>query len=147
MQTSWRATRRTIPNVSGPMLRIAHLYADEMNIYGDRGNILTLQKRAEWRGIPVEVRAIGRGPAPDLSDIDLIFWGGGQDRDQELVFTDAAAHKAQAIRQAIDGGAVVLAACGGYQLPGAYYVTAGAKDLPGPSRAGRHTVPRCRRKI
>src|SRR3989442_10169900 len=130
MQTSWRATRRTIPNVSGPMLRIAHLYADEMNIYGDRGNILTLQKRAEWRGIPVEVRAIGRGPAPDLSDIDLIFWGGGQDRDQELVFTDAAAHKVEAIRGAIAAGAVVLAVCGGYHLAGGEYITARRKKLP-----------------
>src|SRR5690349_10520414 len=118
MQTSRRATRRTIPNMERPTLRIAHLYAEEMNIYGDRGNILTLQKRAQWRGIPVEIRAIGRGPAPDLSDIDFIFWGGGQDRDQELVFTDAAAHKVEAIRGAIAGGAVVLAVCGGYQLLG-----------------------------
>src|SRR5947199_5741626 len=147
MQTSWRATRRTIPNVSGPMLRIAHLYADEMNIYGDRGNILTLQKRAEWRGIPVEVRAIGRGPAPDLSDIDLIFWGGGQDRDQELVFTDAAAHKVAAIRQAIDGGPVVVAVCGGYQLLGDYYVTADGKNLPGLALADLHTVPGASRNI
>src|SRR2546429_1673043 len=147
MQTSWRATRRTIPNVSGPMLRIAHLYADEMNIYGDRGNILTLQKRAEWRGIPFEVRAIGRGPAPDLSDIDLIFWGGGQDRDQELVFTDAAAHKVHAIRAAIDGGAVVLAVCGGYQLLGEYYVTADGKRLPGLGLVDLHTVPGSRRNI
>src|SRR5437763_3157368 len=147
MQTSGRATRRTIPNVSGPMLRIAHLYADEMNIYGDRGNILTLQKRAQWRGIPVEVRAIGRGPAPDLSDIDLIFWGGGQDRDQELVFTDAAAHKVQAIRAAIDGGAVVLAVCGGYQLLGEYYVTAEGKQLPGLGLVDLHTVPGARRNI
>src|SRR2546428_6871314 len=145
MQTSGRATRRTIPNVSGPMLRIAHLYADEMNIYGDRGNILTLQKRAEWRGIPVEVRAIGRGPAPDLSDIDLIFWGGGQDRDQELVFTDAAAHKVQAIRQAIDGGAVVLAVCGGYQLLGGEYRAAGGKKVAGPSPARPPPAPRPRR--
>src|SRR6266576_3703690 len=67
MQTSGRAIRRTIPNVDQPALRIAHLYADEMNIYGDRGNILTLTKRAEWRGIPVTVDAIGRGPAPHLS--------------------------------------------------------------------------------
>src|SRR5437667_11760719 len=103
MQTSGRATRRTIPNVSGPMLRIAHLYAEEMNIYGDRGNILTLQKRAEWRGIGVEVRAIGRGPAPDLSDSGLIFWRRGQERDQELVFTDAAAHKVPASPRAIHG--------------------------------------------
>jgi lipid II isoglutaminyl synthase (glutamine-hydrolysing) len=129
------------------MLRIAHLYADEMNIYGDRGNIITLQKRAEWRGIPVEVRAIGRGPAPDLSDIDLIFWGGGQDRDQELVFTDAAAHKVEAIRQAIDSGAVVLAVCGGYQLLGEYYVTADGKKLPGLALVDLHTVPGSRRNI
>jgi CobQ-like glutamine amidotransferase family enzyme len=133
--------------VSDPALRIAHLYADEMNIYGDRGNILTLTRRAEWRGIPVEVRAIGRGPAPDLSDIDLIFWGGGQDRDQELVFTDAAAHKVQAIRAALDDGAVVLAVCGGYQLLGEYYVTADGKQLPGLGLVDLHTVPGSRRNI
>src|SRR6202048_2949595 len=147
MQTSWRPTRRTIPNVSEPALRIAHLYADEMNIYGDRGNILTLTRRAEWRGIPVEVRAIGRGPAPDLSDIDLIFWGGDKNRDQELVFTDAARHKVQVIRTAIDGGAVVLAVCGGYQLLGEYYVTADGKQLPGLGLVDLHTVPGSRRNI
>src|SRR5437588_12881999 len=147
MQTSGRATRRTIPNVTELVLRIAHLYADEMNIYGDRGNILPLQRRAEWRGIPVEVRAIGRGPAPDLSDIDLIFWGGGQDRDQELVFRDAAAHKVEAIRSAIDGGAVVLAVCGGYQLLGESYVTADGKKLPGLGLVDLHTVPGARRNI
>jgi len=118
-----------------------------MNIYGDRGNILTLTKRAEWRGIAVEVRAIGRGPAPDLSDIDLIFWGGGQDRDQELVFTDAAQHKVHAIREAIDGDAVVLAVCGGYQLLGEYYVTADGKHLPGLGLVDLHTVPGSRRNI
>jgi len=118
-----------------------------MNIYGDRGNILTLKKRAEWRGIAVEVRAIGRGPSPDLSDIDLIFWGGGQDRDQELVFTDAAAHKVEGIRRAIDGGAVVLAVCGGYQLLGEYYVTADGKQLPGLGLVDLHTVPGAKRNI
>src|SRR2546427_2539104 len=113
---SWPAPRRTIPVVSEPTLRIAHLYADEMNIYGDRGNILTLAKRAEWRGISVSVDAIGRGPAPDLSGIDLIFWGGGQDRDQELVFRDAAQHKGAAIRSASDGGAVGVAVGVGYRV-------------------------------
>src|SRR5256885_11441404 len=125
MQTSGRATRRTIPNVTEPTLRIAHLYADEMNIYGDRGNVLTLTKRAEWRGITVEIRAIGRGPGPNLSDANLIFWGGGQDRDQELGFKDAAAHKVTAIRRAIERGAVVLAVCGGDQLAGGGYVVHG----------------------
>ena len=133
--------------MSGPRLRIAHLYAEEMNIYGDRGNILTLSKRAEWRGIPVEVRAIGRGPAPDLSEIDLVFWGGGQDRDQELVFRDAAAHKVGAIRRAIEEGAVVLAVCGGYQLLGEYYVTADGTRLPGLGLVDLHTVPGRRRNI
>ena len=133
--------------MSEPTLRIAHLYADEMNIYGDRGNILTLSKRAEWRGISVAVEAIGRGPSPDLSGIDLIFWGGGQDRDQELVFTDAAQHKVGAIREAIEGGAVVLAVCGGYQLLGEYYVTADGKKLPGLGLVDLHTVPGPKRNI
>src|SRR2546427_11214342 len=144
---SWPATRRTIPVVSEPTLRIAHLYADEMNIYGDRGNILTLAKRAEWRGISVSVDAIGRGPAPDLSGIDLIFWGGGQDRDQELVVRDAAQHKVTAIRSAIDGGAVVLAVCGGYQLVGGYYVTAEGKKMPGLGVVDLPTVPGAPRDI
>ena len=118
-----------------------------MNIYGDRGNILTLSKRAEWRGIPAEVRPVGRGPAPDLSEIDLVFWGGGQDRDQELVFKDAAAHKVEAIRRAINDGAVVLAVCGGYQLLGEYYVTADGTKLPGLGLVDLHTVPGRRRNI
>src|SRR5256885_12186953 len=100
MQTSGRATRRTIPNVSGPMLRIAHLYADEMNIYGDRGNILTLQKRAEWRGGTVGGGALGRGPAPRLSGIDLLFLGGGQGRGHEVGVIDAPAHHVQAVPEA-----------------------------------------------
>jgi lipid II isoglutaminyl synthase (glutamine-hydrolysing) len=147
MQTSWRATGRTIPNVDGGTLRIAHLYADEMNIYGDRGNILTLQKRAEWRGIRVEIRAIGRGPSPHLEDVDLIFWGGGQDRDQELVFADATANKIHAIRGAIGAGAVVLAVCGGYQLLGEYYVTADGKKLPGLGLVDLYTMPGAKRCI
>jgi CobQ-like glutamine amidotransferase family enzyme len=147
MQTSARVTRRTIPNVSGPSLRIAHLYADEMNIYGDRGNILTLVKRAEWRGIEVTVEAIGRGPIANLDRFHLVFWGGGQDRDQALVFTDAAEHKAEAIQRAVGEGTVVLAVCGGYQLLGHYYVTADGTRLPGLGLVDLHTVPGRRRNI
>ena len=118
-----------------------------MNIYGDRGNVLTLVKRAQWRGISVDVVPVGRGPSPDLSGIDLIFWGGGQDRDQELVFVDAAAHKVDAIKDAIDNGTVVLAVCGGYQLLGEYYVTADGKKLPGLGLVDLHTVPGPKRNI
>jgi CobQ-like glutamine amidotransferase family enzyme len=128
-------------------LRIAHLYAEEMNIYGDRGNILTLVKRAEWRGIKVSVESVGRGRVEDLTGFDLIFWGGGQDRDQELVFNDAAEFKTEPVRRAVDGGAVVLAVCGGYQLLGRSYVTAAGKTLPGLNLVDLHTVPGPRRNI
>ena len=130
-----------------PSLRIAHLYAEEMNIYGDRGNILTLVKRAEWRGIQVTVETVGRGPVADLSGYDLVFWGGGQDRDQELVFNDAAEHKTDPVKRAVEAGAVVLAVCGGYQLLGRSYMTAAGKTLPGLNLVDLHTVPGARRNI
>ncbi|HEY8737026.1 MAG TPA: glutamine amidotransferase [Candidatus Dormibacteraeota bacterium] len=130
-----------------PLLRIAHLYADEMNIYGDRGNMLTLTKRAEWRGIEVRVEVVGRGPLRDLAAFDLIFWGGGQDRDQELVFNDAAEFKTDPVRRAVAEGSVVLAVCGGYQLLGRSYVTAAGKTLPGLNLVDLHTVPGQRRNI
>src|SRR5438132_1337446 len=72
---SWPATRRTIPNVEEPALRIAHLYADEMNIYGDRGNILTLVKRAEGQGVAARVQATGRGPG--LQPLGRVLRGAG----------------------------------------------------------------------
>jgi lipid II isoglutaminyl synthase (glutamine-hydrolysing) len=118
-----------------------------MNIYGDRGNLLTLRKRAEWRGIEVTVEVVGRGTVSDLASYDLIFWGGGQDRDQELVFNDAAEFKTEPVRRAVDDGAVVLAVCGGYQLLGRSYVTAAGKTLPGLNLVDLHTVPGQRRNI
>jgi CobQ-like glutamine amidotransferase family enzyme len=133
--------------VAQPSLRIAHLYAEEMNIYGDRGNILTLVRRAEWRGIEVKVESVGRGRVADLSQYDLIFWGGGQDRDQELVFHDAAEFKTEPVRGAVAAGAVVLAVCGGYQLLGRSYMTASGKTLPGLNLVDLHTVPGRRRNI
>jgi len=133
--------------MGSPTLRIGHLYPDEMNIYGDRGNILTLSRRASWRGIAVEVQPIGRGISPDLAEYDLLFWGGGQDRDQELVFADAAEHKVDRIKAAVDQGCVVLAVCGGYQLLGSYYVTAEHRRLPGLGMVDLHTVPGTRRNI
>ncbi|HYM96412.1 MAG TPA: hypothetical protein VET26_03845 [Candidatus Sulfotelmatobacter sp.] len=130
-----------------PRLRIGHLYAEEMNIYGDRGNVLTLQRRAQWRGIEVRIETIGRGAAPAASDFDLLFWGGGQDRDQALVFDDLVERKASFIRAAVAAGTVVLAVCGGYQLLGEYYVTADGRRLDGLNLLDLHTVPGSRRNI
>jgi lipid II isoglutaminyl synthase (glutamine-hydrolysing) len=133
--------------VTRPRLRIGHLYAEEMNIYGDRGNVLTLVMRARWRGIEVEVESIGRKQTPAASDYDLLFWGGGQDREQELIMTDLLESKAAFIQAAVGAGAVVLAVCGGYQLLGRWYETAQGRRLQGLGLLDLHTVPGPRRHI
>lgn len=117
-------------NRSRPLV-LAWLYPDLMNIYGDRGNVLVLQNRAAWRGIELEVRLVGLGAAPGLEDADLFFFGGGQDRDEELVFEDLTAEKKAPIEQALARGVPLLAVCGGYQLVGRYYRTADGTRLPG----------------
>jgi CobQ-like glutamine amidotransferase family enzyme len=111
-------------------LTIGWLYASTMNIYGDRGNVIALRRRAEWRGIPVEVREIGIGE-PIPSDVDCFFWGGGQDQEQVAVAEDMQGEKGNALRAAVDDGAALLAVCGGYQLLGHEYRPNDAKRLPG----------------
>src|SRR6516165_471405 len=69
-------------------IRLVHLYPDLMSVYGDRGNVLTLVRRAEWRGIPITVREVSVGDDLDPADADLIFFGGGQDREQAVVSPD-----------------------------------------------------------
>jgi CobQ-like glutamine amidotransferase family enzyme len=112
------------------VLRVVHLYADLMNIYGDRGNAIALQRRAEWRGIAVTVRAVGLGERLD-GDFDLIFVGGGQDRQQALMAADLRETKAEALHRALHDDVVILAVCGGYQLLGRSYRGADGAELPG----------------
>jgi CobQ-like glutamine amidotransferase family enzyme len=112
-------------------LVIGWLYPDLLNIYGDRGNVLTLVNRARWRGLATKVRRLGSGPVPELDQINVFFIGGGQDRDQALVFQDLLDNKADALRRGLERGAVVLAVCGGYQLLGHYYLTAEGERMPG----------------
>lgn len=111
-------------------LTIGWLYAAKMNIYGDRGNVIALRRRAEWRGIPVEVREIGMGE-PIPPDVDCFFWGGGQDQEQVAVAQDMQGAKGEALRAAVDDGAALLAVCGGYQLLGHEYRPHDAAPLPG----------------
>ncbi len=111
-------------------LVIGWLYGTKMNIYGDRGNVVALEQRARWRGLDVEVRDIGMGqPIPD--DIDIFFWGGGQDQEQVAVARDLAGAKGTSIRTAIEKGAAMLAICGGYQLLGHGYQPHDGEMLPG----------------
>ena len=104
-------------------LKICHLYPDVLNLYGDRGNILCLRRRLEWRGIGVTVESAGIGSRPRLADCDLVFIGGGQDFEQEVLLDDLHSGKDAEVRSAIEDGTTFLAICAGYQLLGAYYET------------------------
>ena len=110
---------------------IGWLYAELMNIYGDRGNVLTLAKRAEWRGLDARVIELGRGASQDMEDVDVFFFGGGQDREQALIYDDLRQHKQDALQKAVEDGAQILAVCGGYQLLGHYYQTADGERFDG----------------
>lgn len=112
-------------------LRIGWLYGHEMNIYGDRGNVLALAHRAKWRGISAEIVTIGIGRPIAGQEIDLFFWGGGQDREQISVAADLAGSKGRDLTAAIEDGVPLLAVCGGYQLLGHYYRPHDEADLPG----------------
>ncbi len=102
-------------------LRVCALYPDLMNIYADRGNLLVLQRRCQWRGIGFELSSSSLGDPLDPDGADLFYIGGGQDRDQELCALDLAQHKSDALHQAASRGAAILAVCGGYQLLGRSY--------------------------
>ncbi|HEY0830767.1 MAG TPA: glutamine amidotransferase [Candidatus Dormibacteraeota bacterium] len=110
---------------------VGWLYPDLMNIYGDRGNILTLLKRAEWHGLEPNLVEIGRGPASEMQEVDVFFFGGGQDREQALIYDDLREHKQDELQRAVEEGAQILAVCGGYQLLGHYYQTADGERFDG----------------
>ena len=109
---------------------VGHLYPDYLNIYADRGNIAVLARRAAWRGHELEVREVSVGDRFEPGEHDLLYVGGGQDREQALVAEDLVA-KAEGVRATVDGGAAVLAVCGGYQLLGRTYRDFHGEDLPG----------------
>jgi len=122
-----------------PELRLLALYPEQMNIYADRGNILFLQRRCEWRGIGFRYAASGPGDEFYPWEHDLIYIGGGQDRDQVLVAEDMLRTKREAIASAVEDGAGLLAVCGGYQLLGHRYEL-GEESIPGLGIADLETV-------
>jgi CobQ-like glutamine amidotransferase family enzyme len=127
-------------------LRIAHLYAHFLNIYGDRGNIISLMQRARWRGIDVRVDAIGLDENLSADDYDLFFVGGGQDKQQQVIAADLR-RLSGTLHDAVNGGAVILSVCGGYQLLGHYYKPHAGDELKGISLVDAHTVAGNRRMI
>jgi lipid II isoglutaminyl synthase (glutamine-hydrolysing) len=109
---------------------VGHLYPDYLNIYADRGNIAVLSRRAAWRGHVLEVQGVSVGDPLKPGDHDLLYIGGGQDREQALVAQDLV-EKADGVRESTEAGAALLAVCGGYQLLGRSYRGFHGADLPG----------------
>lgn len=124
---------------SARVLRVTHLYPRLMNIYGDRGNIMTLRHRCEARGIAFELTELSIGDVFDPRSADLIFAGGAQDREQRNVAQDLLATKANAIREAVESDVVLLAVCGAYQLFGRFYRESTGVELPGANIFDLHT--------
>jgi lipid II isoglutaminyl synthase (glutamine-hydrolysing) len=112
-------------------IRIGWLYGHEMNIYGDRGNVLALLHRARSRGFEASVEISGVGDELTIPRYDIFFWGGGQDREQATVSADLQGRKGRDLAAAVEDGMPLLAICGGYQLLGDGYRPFDSDKLPG----------------
>jgi CobQ-like glutamine amidotransferase family enzyme len=127
-------------------IRVGHLYPEYLNIYADRGNIAVLEHRTSARGFELAVAPISLGDELRPGDYDLLYIGGGQDREQELIAPDLALRE-EAIREAVAGGAALLAVCGGYQLLGRFYRGRSGAELPGAGLFPLDTIAGERRMI
>lgn len=111
-------------------IRLLWMYPDIMDLYGDRGNIQVFEKRCAWRNIPLEVVTCSLSDEVDFSTIDILFMGGGADREQGVLYEDLLKRKAD-ISSAMDRGMLTLLICGGYQLFGKYYEDSDGSKLEG----------------
>lgn len=109
---------------------LVHMYPDLMNLYGDRGNLICIKKRLEWYGHQCEIKSIGLGDSIDFEDTDMVFMGGGSDREQGLIYEDLL-RKADGLMTKIEQGFPVLCICGAYQLLGKYYKALDGQILDG----------------
>lgn len=101
-------------------LKICHLYPDLLNLYSDRGNITALKNRLMWRGIQADIKEYKLRDDVDFNDADIVFLGGGSDREQCLV-CERLKEQQDNFKRYVESGGTVVAVCGGYQLLGKYY--------------------------
>ncbi len=128
-------------------MKICHLYPDIMNLYGDVGNLICIEKRLAWRGIACSVSEVKLGEKADFGDFDLIFIGSGREQEQKTLAADLLENKAEALREAAEAGVAMLAIGGGFELLGKYIdisdgsriETAGVLDMHTVSGSERHT--------
>jgi lipid II isoglutaminyl synthase (glutamine-hydrolysing) len=126
-----RASTSPVSAGSRPRIRLLHLYDRYLNIYADRGNIDVLRRRCAWRGIDVDVRGMEPGERFEPGDVDLLYVGGGQDRDQRMIAERMSEDLGPAIKAAVEEGTALLAVCGGYQLLGSHYLDTTGTHQPG----------------
>ena len=115
-------------------LRICHLYPKVLSVAGDRGNLFSIQRRCEWRGIQTEVMDVDVGQTARFPDFDVILFHGGQDKEMDVAARDLEGKK-DLLREAVESNVVVLAVCAGFQLLGDYY-----QPFQGPRLDGVHAV-------
>jgi CobQ-like glutamine amidotransferase family enzyme len=113
-------------------LTIGWLYPTLMSTYGDRGNVICLQRRCQWRNISVSILPLDReAEAAAFARADLIVGGGAQDRQQEIVMRDLKGAKAEAMREKLESGTPGVFTCGSPQLLGHYYEPALGQRIEG----------------
>lgn len=113
-------------------LKIGWLYPTLMSTYGDRGNVICIQRRAQWRGITVEIVSLDQqSSAMDFRHVDIVAGGGAQDRQQEIVMRDLQGEKAAALKAQLEEGTPGVFTCGSPQLLGHYYEPALGKRIEG----------------
>ncbi len=104
-------------------LKILHLYPDLLNLYGDQGNLATLSKRAQWRGISAHVISYTKEEnLLNLEHIDVVFLGGGSDKAEEMVCELLKPHREELVAY-VENGGVLLATCGGFPMLGKNFPT------------------------
>jgi len=111
-------------------IKVCWMYHDIMDLYGDKGNMMVLQKRCEDRQIDFHLETCAIGEKKDLSSFDLVFLGGGADKEQISLIPDLLKRK-ESIQKAMDENTFILLICGGYQLFGQYYITADGSRIEG----------------
>lgn len=113
-------------------LKIAWFYPQELNLYGDTGNIIILEKRSIWRGFDVEVVKVNtQTNVQELKGINMVFMGGGPDQSQVSIYTDLINKKASFLKSYYNSGGVGLFICGAFQLMCEYYELPSGQKIKG----------------
>lgn len=128
-------------------LKICHLYPDLLNLYGDRGNIISFKNRLMWRGLKMELTEVSVGDKFIADNYDIVFIGGGQDFEQEVLLADLTDDKTKSIVNAVENNVVFLAICGGYQLLGTHYTSWDGTQFEFTSAIDIYTVGQQKRMI